>query len=96
MKIALASLVMAREGDLRDLILELIQDLLVGDIALLVVLLDHETVFVADSTIFCGNKRATHSVRFANVAVYAFPPIATFAFFALPWHPLLAIGQRPA
>lgn len=75
------------------LLLELVEDLAVGDVAHLVVLVDDQALAITDATLALRHHGVTGVVCLADVAVYALPSLFTLAVVALAWQPVVAIGQ---
>lgn len=96
LEVALFSLGVAREGGLWLLLLQLIENLAVCDIAHLVVLIHQQTLPVADSIHSLGHHGAACIVRLADIAVYALPSLFTLAVMTLAWEAILAICKRTA
>lgn len=96
LKVAFGGVVVAREGDLRYLVFELLQDLLVRDIALLVVLMNHKTSPVADSIDAFWHQCSAGSIVRAHVAVYAFPAGIAVTSWPVSRRTFVAQRQRPA
>jgi hypothetical protein len=88
LEVALFGLGITRESRLWLLLLQLIQDLFVGDIADLEVLLDQLPILVADATFAVGHHGVAGIVCLTDIAVDAGPTIVTLAF-------LLAASRRP-
>jgi hypothetical protein len=96
LKIAFFGIVVAREGDLRLLPFELLQDPLVCDVALLVVFMYNQPSFVANAALIVRHEGIACVVILADIAVYAFPTRLAFAGRAFPRWPLVAHSQRAA
>lgn len=95
LKVALVGLGVAREGGLGLLVLELVEDLPVGDVAHLVVLLDQLAFLEADATLALGHHGVAGLVRLADIAVDASPAVVAVARVAASWGPVpVAIRQR--
>ena len=71
LEIALFRLCIAGEGGLRLLLLQLVENLLVGDVADLEVLLDQLAVLVADSAFAIRHHGVAGIVGLADIAVDA-------------------------
>jgi hypothetical protein len=86
LKIALFCLGVTRESCLRLLVLQLIQNLLVRDIADLEVLLDQLPILVADATLAFRHHSVASIVCSTDVAVDAAPALVALALFlAASW-----------
>ena len=85
-----------RKSDLRFLLLEHVQDLPIGDVAHLIVLLDHKPLLVADSTFVLRHQGITSLVRLTEVTVDTTPAIRTLAISVFPWCSVSPIRQRAA
>lgn len=95
LEVALFCFRVAREGPLRFLVLELIEDLPVGDIAHLEVLLDQLAFLVAHAALPIGHHSIASVVCFADVAVETRPAVSTLAIpVASSWCSVLALWQR--
>lgn len=75
LEVAFVRLSIAREGRLRLLVLQLVQDLLVCDVADLEVLLDQLSILVAYATFAFGHHGVAGVIRLAHIAVNARPTI---------------------
>lgn len=84
------------ERSLRFLLLELIQDLPVRNVAYLMVLLDDHALPEAHAVTALGHHGIAREVRLAHIAVDAFPPVLARAFMALTRQPVIAVGERTA
>jgi hypothetical protein len=78
LEVTLLSLGVAREGRLRLLLLQGIQDLSVRDVADLEVLLDQLPILVAHSAFLIWHHSIAGIVRLANIAVDAGPALRAF------------------
>ena len=96
MEVAKGVLPLAAKGGLGDLSVEHRQDLLVRDVAHLMVLVDDLAVLVADAAIAGLHESIAGVVLGANVAVDAGPSIVAVAGVAGSHGPILASGQRAA
>jgi hypothetical protein len=94
LKVTFRSLVIASKGNLWYLFFELLQDLLVDDIALLIVLMHDEASFVADSGDVSRHQRSASIVAVADVTVDAFPARVAVASRPVPRRALVAQRQR--
>jgi hypothetical protein len=90
-----ASLVfsVAGECDLRLLLLQLIENFAICDIANLVILVDHETLFVADTSFSFGHQSVTSLACGANIAVDALPALLTVTVLVLSRRSVCSIAQ---
>ncbi len=95
LEVACCLIGVAREGNLGDPRIDLIQDRFVGDIANLVVLMDDQTLFVAYATFTQRHHSIASIVRGADITVDTFPTLLAVAFISFPWRSVLAIRQRP-
>jgi hypothetical protein len=92
LEIALGSLLVAGKGGLGLLVLELIEDLPVCNVAHLEVLLDELAVLVANTTLAVWHHGVACVVRFADIAIDACPTIATLALLlAASWCAILSV-----
>lgn len=73
----------AAKCGLRLLLLQLVQDFPIGDIAHLVVLLNHHALFVAHSTVPLLGHHVARLIGGANIAVDAFPSLFAVAVLTL-------------
>ena len=96
LKVAVRRVIVARKGNLRLLPLELLQDLLVRDVALLVVLVNNQPPFVANPAFNVWHQGIASAVGLADIAIYALPTMIAVAGRAFPGWPLVAHGQRAA
>jgi hypothetical protein len=96
LEVAFSSIVVARKGNLGYLFLELLQDLLVGDIALLIILMDDQAPFVADAFSTFWHERRTCAVFSTDIAVNALPAWVAVTGCTVAWRPVVAECQRPA
>jgi hypothetical protein len=97
LEVALFGFLIAGEGRLRLLVLELVKNLSVGDVAHLVVLLDKLSVFVAHAIFALGHHSIAGVVCFADVAVDAFPSLVAFAgLVPFPRYSVLPIREGAA
>lgn len=80
LEIALFCFSITRECRLRLLVLQLIQDLLVRDIADLEVLFDQLPVLVADATLAFRHHGVTSVICLTDIAVDATPAFVALAF----------------
>lgn len=87
---------LAREGDLRSLFAEERRNLLVGDVAYLVVVVDDFAIRVADTAVSRLHQSIASLVLGANVAVNAAPAIVTLALAAVAHRSIFAAGQGAA
>jgi len=83
------------ECNLGNLALELVENLLIGDLALLKVLSHHQTAFITYATFTSGNHGIANVVPVTHVAVYATPAIVAITCGAFPWRSIIA-GQAAA
>ena len=93
MELTFGSFCVARKGGLRGLVLELVEDLTVGDVAHLVVLVDDHTLPVADAFLIIRHERTAGVVAAADIAVYALPAFVTLALLAFPRQPIVPVRQ---
>ena len=96
MKCTLGIIGIARKRSLRFLALKLIQDLPVGDVASLIILLYKQAFLEADATRSIRHHGITGLVRLADITVDAFPAIVTVARLALSRLTILPIRKRAA
>lgn len=94
MKVAKAGFPLAVESSLGDLAVEHTQDLLIGNIAHLVVLLNHLAVLIADTAISSFHKGVAGIVLGADVAVDTCPSVIAVTSVALSHRSVFAPGQR--
>jgi hypothetical protein len=59
----------------------------------LVVLLDDQSLAIADTIFSIRHHGIASVIRLANIAVYSLPSFVTFALFPLPWKPVLAFRE---
>ena len=94
LEVALLGGAVAREGSLGLLVLELVEDLPVGDVAHLVVLVDQLALLEADTALALGHHGIAGLVGLADVAVDAAPAVLALARVAVPGRSVLvAVGQ---
>lgn len=93
LEIAKACLLFAGEGGLRDLSREHVQDLSVGHVAHLVVLLDGLAILVADTAFRGRHEGVASKVVGADIAVQAGPAVVALAFVTLSYWPISATGK---
>src|SRR5690348_10375464 len=93
LKVAGRILCETRKSDLRFLLLKLVQDLPVGDITHLIVLLDNKTLLVAHSTLVFRHQGITSEIRLTHVTVDTTPSIRTLAILALPGFSVSPVRQ---
>jgi hypothetical protein len=79
---------------LRLLLLELIENLAVGNVAHLVVLIDDQTLAITDATVAFRHHGVTGIVCLADIAVYTFPAVVALAVVALTRQSVVTFGQR--
>lgn len=94
LKVAFRGVIIAREGGLGYLFLQLLQDLLIRNIALLIILVNHESSLVADSINAFQHQCGASIVTIADVAVYAFPARVAVAGWTISRRTLVARRQR--
>jgi hypothetical protein len=94
LEVALFAVGVAGEGGLRLLLLERIEDLAVGDVAHLEVLIDDQTLAITDATLALRHHGIAGVVCLARVAVYTLPALFTLAIVALARKSVVAVGQR--
>lgn len=94
LEVALFAIGVAGKGGLWLLLLELIENLAVGDVAHLVVLVDDQALAVTNATLALGHHGITGVVCLADVAVYALPALFTLAVMALARQSVVSVGQR--
>lgn len=95
LEVALVGVCIARESGLGLLVLELVEDLPVGDVAHLVVLLDQLALLEADATLALGHHGVAGLVGLADIAVDASPAVFAVARVATSWSPVaVAVRQR--
>jgi hypothetical protein len=75
LEVALARLLVAREGRLRLLVLELVEDLAVRDVTHLEVLMHELAVLEANTALAIGHQSITGLIGLAHIAVDALPPV---------------------
>ena len=73
-----------------------VNDLDIGNIAHLVILLDHFSILVANTTRVLWHQRIAGSVLCANIAVDTCPSIRAFAIVAFAHRPIESISERSA
>jgi len=83
LEVALCSLGIAGERGLRLLLLQLIKDLAIHNVAHLIVLLDKPSILGADGLLPFLHKRLACAIGIADITVYAFPAISTLALVTL-------------
>jgi hypothetical protein len=93
LEVTLVSFSIATECRLCLLILELINDLAIRDVAHLVVLLHDQSFAVADAIFSIRHHGITCVVRLANIAIYPLPSFGAFALLPLSWKPVLAFWK---
>lgn len=94
MEVALLAIGVAGESGLRLLFLELVEDLAIGDVADLVVLVDDQTLTIADATLALRHHGIASIVCLANIAVYTLPTLFTLAVMTLPRQSVVSVGER--
>jgi hypothetical protein len=85
LEVALFAVGVARKGGLGLFLLERIENLAIGNVAHLEVLVDDQTLAITDATLALGHHGITGLVCLARVAVYTLPALFTFAVVALAW-----------
>ena len=88
--------VFARKRDLRLALFQLVQNLAVGHIAHLVVLLHCESLGITDASFAIRHHRVACIVCFANVAVDSIPSVFAIAVLVLARPAVDPIGKRAA
>jgi hypothetical protein len=83
----------ARKGSLGLLLLERVENLAVGDVAHLEVLIDDQTFAITDATLSLRHHGITSVIRLAHVAVYTLPAFFTLAVVTLTRQSVVSIGQ---
>ena len=96
LEVAGLMLSVARECDLRDLLLELIPDFPIRDVAHLMILFHHPEFFITDAPFPIWHEGITCLVRRADITVYAFPSLITLALSFPSWRSVLPLCQRVA
>lgn len=97
LEVALVGLGVAGKGGLGLLVLELVEDLPVGDVTHLEVLLDQLAVLVAHSALAIGHQRVAGVVGLADIAVDAGPTVLALALcFGPAWCSFFAVCKRAA
>lgn len=98
LKVTLIPLGIATESRLRFLRLQLIQDLPVGDVAHLIVLLHDQAFPIAYGSLLLPGRHhgSTRIIGLTQVAVDASPPIVALAAVTLARQAIFAFGQRAA
>lgn len=86
----------ARKGNLGLLLLQLVQNLPVGNIAHLMIFFHDNSFLVAGAIFSLWHQSVACTVRFANIAVDPAPTVFTFALVAFPHRPVLALSKRAA
>src|ERR1700758_908492 len=86
----------AGECDLWLLLLQLIENFAVCDIANLIILMDHETLFVADTSFSFRHQSVTCLACGANIAVDALPALLAVTVSVLSRRSVCSIGQGSA
>lgn len=84
----------ARKRHLWLLVLQLIQNLSIRDIAHLVVLIHNNPLLVADTTFAFGHECIAGLIRLAYIAVDPFPAFIAFAVSTFPRRSVIPICQR--
>lgn len=79
---------------MRLLFLELVEDLAIGDVADLVVLVDDQTLTIADAALALRHHGIAGVICLADVAVYALPALFTLAVMTLPRQSVVSVGER--
>lgn len=93
LKLAFLGLLLAGEGDFCFLVAQKLFDLLVGDAADLMVILDELPILVAHATAASFHERVASRVLRANVAVDTSPTFVAFAMVAGAHRSVFATGQ---
>lgn len=93
LKIAFFLLGIARKGYLRFLLLQLVDDLPVGDIAHLVVLFHDDALLVANAILPLRHQGIACIVCLTNIAVNAAPALCTVARIPFSHRPILALSE---
>ena len=86
----------AGECDLWLLLLQLVKNLAICDVANLIVLIDDKTLAVADPSFSFRHHSIACLVRGAYIAVHALPALFAVTVLPLSWEPVLSICQRAA
>ena len=94
LEVALFAVGVAGEGGLGLLLLELVKNFAVGDVAHLVVLVDDQTLAITDATLALGHHGVAGVICLADVAVYTLPTLFALAVVALARQSVVSIGQR--
>lgn len=79
---------------MRFLLLELVKNLAIGDVAHLVVLVDDQALTITDATLALRHHGVAGVVCLADVAVYTLPALFALAVVALARQSVVSIGQR--
>ena len=96
LEVAFCSVIAAGERNLWLLFLQLFQDLLVRDVALLIVLVDYQISVVADAIHALWQQRSASVVGIADIAVNAFPARFAVALGPSTGWTFATHGQRAA
>lgn len=94
LEVTLFAVSVAGESGLRLLLLELVEDLAVRDVADLVVFIDDQALAITDTALTLRHHGVTSIVCLADVAVYALPTVIAFAVVALTRQSIVSFGQR--
>jgi hypothetical protein len=94
LKVAFLLFRVTREGGLRLLVLELVENLLVRNVTHLVVLLHQLPVLETHSTLATWYQRITRLIRLADIAVDATPSFTAVTAVPASWSSVaIAVGQ---
>lgn len=96
MEVTGAVLGVASEGYLRPPAIKDIYNLLIGDIAHLVVLMNDLSILVTDTALLGRHQGITRLILGANVAVDSSPTLFAFAIVTVSQWPIASICQRTA
>lgn len=89
-------MIVARKRNLRLLLLQLLQDLLVCNVALLVIFMHNQPSLIANTAYTVWHERIASVIILADIAVDAFPTRLAVACRAFPRGTLIALSQRAA
>ena len=85
LEVTLLPFCITAEGRLSLLVLELVHNLAVGDVAHLEVLFHDQPFAVTNAVLSTRHHRIASIVCLADIAVYSFPSFMTLALLALSW-----------
>lgn len=93
---ALSSRILAGKRNLSLLLLQLILDLPVGNIAHLMVLIDDQPVLITHAALTIWHHSIASIVTLTDVAMNSTPPVLAIAIFAIAQGSIFAIGKGTA